>query len=66
LSAFRGGEALYPDPSTFGSSTAGARKWRLNPLDGSDLVAYRKRTSRVTGIPLPEEVYNGILESILS
>jgi len=45
---------------------AGARKWKLSLLDRSDLVALSERASRVTGIPLPEEASDGILESILS
>jgi glutamate synthase domain-containing protein 2 len=45
---------------------AGARKWKLNLLNRSDLVALSERASKVTGIPLPEEASNGVLESILS
>jgi len=45
---------------------AGARKWKLSLLDRSDLVALSERASKVTGIPLPEEASDGILESILS
>ena len=45
---------------------AGARKWKLNLLDRSDLVALSERASKVTGIPLPEEAADAILESILS
>jgi len=44
---------------------AGVRKWKLNLLDRSDLVALSERASRATGIPLPEEASN-ILESMLS
>jgi isopentenyl diphosphate isomerase/L-lactate dehydrogenase-like FMN-dependent dehydrogenase len=44
---------------------AGARKWKLNLLNRSDLVALSERASKVTGIPLPEEASNGVLESIL-
>ncbi|MBS7634693.1 FMN-binding glutamate synthase family protein [Candidatus Bathyarchaeota archaeon] len=45
---------------------AGARKWKLNLLNRSDLVALSERASKVSGIPLPEEASNGVLESILS
>jgi hypothetical protein len=45
---------------------AGARKWKLNLLDRSDLVALSERASKATGIPLPEEAADAILESILS
>jgi len=45
---------------------AGTRKWKLNLLDRRDLVALSERASKVTGIPLPEEASNDVLESILS
>lgn len=43
---------------------AGARKWKLNLIDRSDLIALTERASKVTGIPLPEEEDN-IMESVL-
>ncbi|MEM2385260.1 MAG: hypothetical protein QXT06_05040 [Candidatus Bathyarchaeia archaeon] len=44
---------------------AGARKWRLNLLDRSSLIALTERTAKVTGIKMPEEE-DYIIESILS
>ncbi|MEM2935712.1 MAG: glutamate synthase-related protein [Candidatus Bathyarchaeia archaeon] len=44
---------------------AGARKWRLNLLDRSDLVSLTERAARVTGIPLPEEAEADAMERIL-
>lgn len=46
---------------------AGVRKWKLNLIDRSDLVALSERAAKVTGIPLPEEtISNDVLESFLS
>ncbi|MGQ9542755.1 MAG: glutamate synthase-related protein [Candidatus Bathyarchaeia archaeon] len=45
---------------------AGARKWRINLLLRSDLVALSERASKVTGIPLPEEAEAEAIEHILS
>jgi isopentenyl diphosphate isomerase/L-lactate dehydrogenase-like FMN-dependent dehydrogenase len=45
---------------------AGVRKWRLNLIDRSDLIALSERASKATGIPLPEEVAGKIMENILS
>jgi glutamate synthase domain-containing protein 2 len=45
---------------------AGARKWRLNLIDRSDLIALSERASKATGIPLPEEIAGKIMENILS
>jgi len=44
---------------------AGARKWKINLLDRSDLMALTERAAKVTGIPLPEEE-DHVMESILS
>lgn len=44
---------------------AGVRKWRLNLIDRSDLVALSERAAKATNIPLPEEVSNNVIESIL-
>ncbi len=44
---------------------AGARKWHLSLLDRSDLMALSERASKVTGIPLAEEVDNEVIEKIL-
>jgi len=45
---------------------AGARKWKLNLLSRSDLVALTERASKVTGIPMPEESEADSIERILS
>ena len=45
---------------------AGVRKWRLNLIDRSDLIALSERASKATGIPLPEETAGKIMENILS
>jgi hypothetical protein len=44
---------------------AGARKWRLNLISRKDLMALTERASKVTGIPLVEEVEQDIIERIL-
>jgi len=44
---------------------AGARKWKLDLLDRSDLVALTDRASKVTGIPLVEEAEEEAIERIL-
>ncbi|MCX8170135.1 MAG: hypothetical protein N3D72_03485, partial [Candidatus Methanomethyliaceae archaeon] len=44
---------------------AGARKWKLNLLDRSDLIALTERAAKATGIPLPEEETH-IMEQMLS
>jgi len=44
---------------------AGARKWRLNLLDRTDLMALSERAAKVTGIPLAEEVDNEVITKIL-
>jgi hypothetical protein len=44
---------------------AGARKWRLDLLDRTDLMALTERASKVTGIPLAEEVDNETIKKIL-
>jgi len=44
---------------------AGARKWRLNLLDRGDIVSLTERATKVTGIPLPEEVEADAMERIL-
>jgi len=45
---------------------AGARKWKLSLLDRSDLIALTERAAKVTGIPLPEEEADQVLEAFLS
>ncbi len=45
---------------------AGARKWKLNLLNRNDVVALTERASKVTGIPLAEEVEEDAIERILS
>ncbi|HML03924.1 MAG TPA: glutamate synthase-related protein [Candidatus Bathyarchaeia archaeon] len=44
---------------------AGARKWKLDLLDRNDLMALSERASRVTGIPLAEDVEKDAIERIL-
>ena len=44
---------------------AGARKWKLDLLDRNDLMALTERASRVTGIPLAEDVEKDAIEKIL-
>lgn len=44
---------------------AGARKWRLDIINRNDLMALTERASKVTGIPLVEEVEQDAIESIL-
>lgn len=44
---------------------AGARKWRLDLLSRDDLVALSERASRVTGIPMLDDVAQGAMETIL-
>jgi len=44
---------------------AGARKWKLNLLDRSDLVSLSERAAKVTGIPLVEEAEADAVERIL-
>jgi hypothetical protein len=44
---------------------AGARKWRLDLLDRSDLASLTECAARVTGIPTIEEFEKDAMESIL-
>ena len=44
---------------------AGARKWKLELLDRSDLAALNKTASEVTGIPMMNEVEADLFEQIL-
>jgi hypothetical protein len=44
---------------------AGSRKWKLNLLDRTDLVALTERAARVTGIQLIEEAESDAIERIL-
>ena len=44
---------------------AGCRKWKLNLLDRSDLVALTERAAKVTGLPLPEEAGHEAFARIL-
>jgi hypothetical protein len=44
---------------------AGARKWNLDLLDRTDLMALTERASKVTGIPLAEDAESEAFEQIL-
>jgi glutamate synthase domain-containing protein 2 len=44
---------------------AGARKWRLDLLERTDLMALTERAAKVTGIPLAEDVDNEVIKKIL-
>jgi glutamate synthase domain-containing protein 2 len=44
---------------------AGARKWKLDLLDRNDLMSLSERATKVTGIPMADEVENGAIEKIL-
>jgi hypothetical protein len=44
---------------------AGCRKWKLNLLDRSDLVALTERAAKVTGLPLPEDADRDAFARIL-
>ncbi len=44
---------------------AGCRKWRLDLLDRGDIAALTERASRVTGIPLIDEVAREAMANIL-
>jgi len=44
---------------------AGARKWKLSLLDRSDIAALTERASRVTGIPMIDEIEQDAMEEIL-
>jgi len=44
---------------------AGVRKWKLNLIDRSDIASLTERTSKVTNIPLIENVDKDVFESIL-
>ena len=44
---------------------AGARKWKLSLLDRNDLAALTERASRVTGIPMIDEIEQDVMEEIL-
>ncbi|MEM3173347.1 MAG: glutamate synthase-related protein [Candidatus Bathyarchaeia archaeon] len=44
---------------------AGARKWKINLLDRSDLMALTERAAKATGIPLPEDE-DCVMENLLS
>ena len=57
LSAFRGREALYPEPNQFGSTRY--------LLDRNDLMSLSERATEVTGIPKAEEVEKDAIERIL-
>ena len=45
---------------------AGSRRFRLDLLDRSNLVALTERASKVTGIPMPHESDLALIEQILS
>ncbi|MEM3386922.1 MAG: glutamate synthase-related protein [Nitrososphaerales archaeon] len=45
---------------------AGSRKWRINLINRSNLVALTEFASRTTGIPLPEELDQQVIEQMLS
>ncbi len=44
---------------------AGVRKWKLNLINRSDLASLTERVSKVTGIPLIEDVDADVMEKIL-
>ncbi|MFP3984548.1 MAG: glutamate synthase-related protein [Candidatus Bathyarchaeia archaeon] len=44
---------------------AGARKWKLHLIDRNDLMALSVRATKVSGIPLAEEVEKDAVEKIL-
>jgi glutamate synthase domain-containing protein 2 len=44
---------------------AGARKWKLGLLDRNDLMSLSERATKVTGIPMADEVEKGAVEKIL-
>ena len=44
---------------------AGTRKWKLELLDRTDLMSLSERASKVTGIPMAEEVEKEAIERIL-
>jgi hypothetical protein len=44
---------------------AGCRKWRLDLLDRTDLMALTERCAKVTGLPLPEEAGRDVFHRIL-
>jgi glutamate synthase domain-containing protein 2 len=44
---------------------AGARKWKLDLLDRNDLMSLSERATKVTGIPMADEVEKGAIEKIL-
>jgi glutamate synthase domain-containing protein 2 len=44
---------------------AGARKWKLELLDRNDLMSLSERATKVTGIPMADEVEKGVIEKIL-
>jgi glutamate synthase domain-containing protein 2 len=44
---------------------AGSRKWRLDLLDRGDIAALTERASRVTGIPLMDDMEKDLMEEIL-
>ncbi len=44
---------------------AGSRKFKLDLLDREDLACLTERASKVTGIPLVEELEQGVMERIL-
>lgn len=44
---------------------AGARKWNLSLLDRNDIAALTERASKVTGIPLIEDIEKDTMEEIL-
>jgi hypothetical protein len=44
---------------------AGNRKWKLDLANRNDLMSLSERASKVTGIPMPDEVEKGAIEKIL-
>ncbi len=44
---------------------AGARKWKIELLDRSDLISLTERASKVTGIPMPDDFEADVIEQIL-
>jgi len=44
---------------------AGARKWNLDLIDRNDIASLTDRAKTATGIPMVDEVEQGVMEEIL-
>jgi hypothetical protein len=44
---------------------AGNRKWKLDLLSRNDLMSLSERATKVTGIPMPDEIEKDAIERIL-